>query len=622
MKVAVFDAETDGLVSTKIHCLCANVEGKELSTTNYERMKQFLTTYDILIGHNIQRFDIPQLEKVLGITIKAKLVDTLALSWYLEPKRVKHGLEFWGEEFGVAKPVITDWENQTIEDYLHRCGEDVKINTKLWDRFWKHLLRIYGTEEKAWKLIDYLEFKLDCAREQERSKWKIDLPFTQEKFEELTIAKEIKTAELGEAMPMVDVTAKRTKPAKPFKKDGTLSAAGTRWKELLERNNLPPTYSGVVEEVTGSKKPNPNSPDQIKSWLYSLGWVPATHKFDRNKKTGVTKNIPQISLPHGGGICESIKILYEKEPSLELLDGLAVISHRISILKGFLANVDDDGCIKAEIQGFTNTLRFKHKVAVNLPGIDKPYGKYIRGCLIAPEGYELCGSDQAALEDRTKQHFMWEYDPDYVRKQMAPGYCPHIDIASLAKYVTPEEEERHRTKSFLNDEDKKHILSMRKKAKPVNYGGVYGQMPEGLSRSSGMPLADAERLHRIYWERNWSVKSIAEAQVVKTVAGQKWLFNPVSELWYSLRKEKDRFSTLNQGTGTYCFDMWVMEIRRRRPQLTAQFHDEIVLCVKKGCRDQAVKLLKEAVQAVNNQLKLNRELDVDVQFGNKYSEIH
>ncbi|MGL5324960.1 MAG: hypothetical protein ACRC91_09600, partial [Aeromonas sp.] len=141
-------------------------------------------------------------------------------------------------------------------------------------------------------------------------------------------------------------------------------------------------------------------------------------------------------------------------------------------------------------------------------------------------------------------------------------------------------------------------------------------------RSAGISESEGVELVRIYWERNWAVKAIAEDQIVKEVNGQKWLFNPVSRLWYSLRAEKDRFSTLNQGTGVYCFDMWIKNFRTKRPQLTGQMHDEVVLCIKKGSRQKCIDLLKWAVQKVNKDLKLNRDLDVDVQFGDSYADIH
>ena len=132
----VFDLEGDGLLDTitKIHCVCYYdlVSGESGSLSNPADIIRLFDKVDVVIGHNIIRFDIPALEKVFGFTVKAKLVDTLALSWYLEPERLKHGLEEWGEEFGVPKPPIDDWVNLPLEEYIHRCEEDVKINTKLW----------------------------------------------------------------------------------------------------------------------------------------------------------------------------------------------------------------------------------------------------------------------------------------------------------------------------------------------------------------------------------------------------------------------------------------------------------------------------------------------------------
>ena len=123
------------------------------------------------------------------------------------------------------------------------------------------------------------------------------------------------------------------------------------------------------------------------------------------------------------------------------MEGLSILTHRISILNGCLGNIDEDGYIQARIQGLTNTLRFKHQVVVNLPGVDKPYGTDIRGCLIAPEGYELLGSDMCSLEDRTKQGFMKGYDPKYVEEMSAVDFDPHTGLAVFAGEITKEEEE-------------------------------------------------------------------------------------------------------------------------------------------------------------------------------------
>ena len=145
--MTVFDIETNGLLDVldKIHVLSyMGTDGQVHYMHDYDHMRTFFETADVLIGHNIIRFDIPAVEKVLGVKVKARLVDTLALSWYLNHDRPKHGLEGYGEDYGVPKPVIKDWDSLTPEDYAHRCNEDVKINTRLWVDLQNKLRRLYG----------------------------------------------------------------------------------------------------------------------------------------------------------------------------------------------------------------------------------------------------------------------------------------------------------------------------------------------------------------------------------------------------------------------------------------------------------------------------------------------
>lgn len=164
---------------------------------------------------------------------------------------------------------------------------------------------------------------------------------------------------------------------------------------------------------------------------------------------------------------------------------------------------------------------------------------------------------------------------------------------------------------------------------PVEQNGVYGAGPPKISKTAGISLEEATTLHSAYWSRNHSVKRVADSLTVKTVLGQKWLFNPVSRFWYSLRHEKDRFSTLNQGSGVFAFDSWVALCRSDRPDLDGQipkfigqFHDEIVLCIPRGYREIVTKWLRQKVEQLNDILKLNRSLDIGVEWGETYAEIH
>ena len=49
---------------------------------------------------------------------------------------------------------------------------------------------------------------------------------------------------------------------------------------------------------------------------------------------------------------------------------------------------------------------------------------------------------------------------------------------------------------------------------------------------------------------------------------------------------------------------------------------EVILTIKKGHREGCTKLLRDAIKKTNEQLNLNRELDIDVQYGNSYANIH
>jgi hypothetical protein len=614
--MVVFDCEGNGLNPDKFWCLSMRNANNEIkSTTSYKTMRKFLTTTDVLIGHNITRWDIPNLERVLDIKINAKLVDTLAISWYLYPSRVMHGLESWGVDLGVAKPAITDWDNLTIKEYVHRCEEDVQINGLLWDKMWKHLMLLYGSEEEVWRLLDYLSFKMSVAREQEEVKWKLDVDRAQKLLE--SFSKEIseKTEGLALAMPKVPQMASKSYPKKFYKLNGDVSAQGQKWLDLCKEQGLPLTNTEDIEYCKSLKEPNPGSHQQIKSWLYDLGWEPETFKYVRDKETGDVRKIEQINKPFGGGVCPSIKRLIGREPSLELLDGLSVLTHRLSIVKGFLSDVDEDGYVQAQVQGLTNTLRWKHRVCVNLPGIDKPYGADIRGCLVAPRGYKLCGSDMSSLEDRTKQHYMWSHDPEYVKEMMTDDFDPHLDLCVSGGLLTSRQVEDHKA-------GKADYSKQRKLGKASNYSCVYGAGGATVARAAGITEREGTKLVEAYWKRNWSVEAIAAEQRVKVLRGQKWLYNPVSKLWYSLRAEKDRFSTLNQGTGVWCFDTWVKYQREAGLVQVAQFHDETVNLVKEGDEIETKRKLRWAIDKTNEELSLNRELDIDIQFGYNYSEIH
>lgn len=654
MEYFIFDMETDGLIDTvtKIHCVCATkfINGEIIDTyifTDTESIKSFFSVEKTIVGHNIRRFDIPVLEKILNIKINLKFIDTLALSWYLYLNRNEHGLESWGVDFGIQKPPITDWSNLTVEEYIYRCSEDVKINTALFDIEMSYLMELYEHNlTGVMRLINYLMFKMDCAAEQEEIKWKLDIQKTEEGLAFLLDEQKEKFKVLQIIMPKVVKYKDAPRPKNIFKKDGELSEAGIRWMGYLKLFGYPDYHVGTLRVPTGEEElGNPGSHHQLKTWLFGLGWEPEVFKYSKNKKGEVSK-IPQINTSEG--ICDSVKRLYDDNPDLHHLEGYFVIRHRIGILEGFLENKDKNGRVIAAVQGFTNTLRFKHTIVVNLPVLFRAYGDRIRSCLVADEGYKLCGADISGVEEGTKHHYMMYYDPLYVKEQRQYGFDPHLDIAVQAKLISIDEMNWYKwqkkdeveegmnkkvfgplvpdhLKNMTIDESKvlkTKIAEIRDRSKKSNFAAVYGAGIPKIALTARIPISLSRIFYKAYWRRNHSVKKIANSCKIRTVGSQMWLHNPVSQFWYPLKLEKDKFSTLNQSTAVYVFDTWVRKVRSKGIKLCGQYHDELIAPVTIGNESRMQQTIKDSMDEANKELQMKIEFGISVQFGDRYSDIH
>ena len=649
-KILLFDIETDGLLDnlTKIHCLAYTelkiekgeiIESEIKSTSDVKKIQSIVNRAEAMLGHNIIQYDIPALKKLGLLNKKISAIDTLGLSWYTQNTREKHGLEQYGDEFKIPKPKIADWKNLTTEEYLNRCEMDVRINLQLFKNQFELLKKIYGKKEGVEKLINYISFKLDCIREQEENPLRIDLEKARENMDKLAKMRDEKFEVLKQHMTNVIHYKKISKPSKPYKKDGSLSAAGIKWFKLLKENNLPEDYEDEVEVIHKTEEPNPQSVTQLKDWLYFLGWKP--DKFTERPNTkGEINKVPQIY--DGEVICNSIRNMFEEYPYLENLDMIGKIKHRYGIFKSFLSMNKE--YVPSLIAGFTNTFRVKHvKPFANMPKVGTFFGAEIRGCIVTPENKLCCGSDCSALEDTTKQHYMYFFDPEYVKELRTEGFDPHLDVAVLSKLLTLEQAEEHK-------KGIKKYTAERNKAKTVNFSGVYGAGPATIAKNTGMSLKEARDLHKIYWERNKAVKLVSENLRVKIIfkngeienfkisdlmnipreyqkdfnndVESMWLFNPVSKLYLPFRKIKDAFSTCNQSTGVFLFDNWIREVRKRGVKISLQYHDEIMFYLNPEDKDKITKILLESMEVINKNIKLNVPLGCSIDFGKDYAEVH
>jgi hypothetical protein len=291
--------------------------------------------------------------------------------------------------------------------------------------------------------------------------------------------------------------------------------------------------------------------------------------------------IPQVRIDgkEGKELCESVSELAEQVPEISYLEEYSVIKHRLDTMKGILTRVDECGKVEASCHGYTNTLRLKHRAPlVNLPGANRKYAEPIRGCLIAPEGSVLLGSDLSSLENRVAHNFQLCHDPHYVETMMKEDFDPHLLVAVGAGFITEEDAQAYK-EDRLEGDDKIRVARARHVGKQTGYASVYGAGAAKIAQTAGIPLEEATKAHEGYWKVNWSVKTIASEQTVITDKLKRdWLINPINGLLYSVRGEKDYFSTLIQGTGSYLFDVWLKGILRKqyelwqRTTLSGQFH--------------------------------------------------
>ena len=376
-----------------------------------------------------------------------------------------------------------------------------------------------------------------------------------------------------------------------------------------------PIERAEIEVFDKWLEPNANSVQQIKDYLYSIGWQPIHFKKTISKE-GEIKKVPQINSEFvEGEVCESVKNLFRKAPFLENLNEMGILKHRIGLLKGIKKN-SVENTIKATANGLANTLRLKHLNVVNLPKPVKKYGDICRSIFIAPsEDYLICGADLSQLEDNTKRHFIYPLDPEYVKAQMSEGYDAHLEIAKLAGLLTEEQVEEHKSKKV--DHSEKRSL-----AKNVNFSATYGIGAKGLASNLKVTEKFAKNLLKTYWDRNWSIKDFASSLEVKEIDNQKWLKSPLSGFWLSLRAEKDRFSTCNQNAGVYVFDLWLAYLRQNGIIVRFQMHDEVMFILKKKDSQNIKEKVLDAIDKVNKKLNLNIKISCDIKFGDNYSKVH
>jgi DNA polymerase-1 len=253
----------------------------------------------------------------------------------------------------------------------------------------------------------------------------------------------------------------------------------------------------------------------------------------------------------------------------------------------------------------------------NIP-IRTEEGRRVRRAFVAEEGWLLVGVDYSQVELRVMAHV--SEDPALIRA-FQRGEDVHATTAAAVFGVPLEQVD----------------YDMRRIAKAVNFGLIYGQSAYGLSRQIGVSVNEAETFIRRYFDRFPRVKAYMERMkkeaiergYVETLLHRRRYFpelRPGSRASHNRRQAALRMAinTPIQGTAADIIKLAMLRLHRRlreedlRSRMILQVHDELVLEVPEEERAAVIPVICEAMQ---DAFDLKVPLSVDVEVGTNWEDM-
>lgn len=620
------DLETDGLFPhvTKIHCgVFYDTDSDTFTKFTPENVKDiptYLDTVKSLSMHNGVGFDFKVLKKVFNYTYTGVYIDTLLMSRLLWPdlenagyvkddgeyQGVKnpHGVESWGLRFGISKPEHEDWSVYTPE-MLHRCTEDVRIQTALWQHIAKTVrefaIRDSRTENRWQSIINMEQMAWGIIEKQADTGWMFDLQAAYQLEDELSTITKATEDRLIPLLPM-KVVRLTENPTKATVKNGSLSATAKQWLGSLGIENIAGDFCKVRFD-----KFNLGSSAQVKDYLLANGWEPSewNYKKDKHNKPVTDSNRQRIKTsPVSPSTSEEWEEIAHRlnKPEIALLAEYGKASHRLSSVRGLIKNVRSDHRIEARANTCsTNTGRMSHSVVVNIPKAKASvyYGKQMRSLFIAEEGRLLVGADASALEARCEAHYIYNYNP------AAADMLINGDIHTANAEV------------FGVDRDT---------AKSAKYAILYGCSPSKLSTVLKKPIGLAKGLYDEYWDANTASKMLKEDLEAEY---KKWGYIlAIDGRPLTIRYTHAILNSLLQSCGAIAMKIALciadndLKVAKIDAHSVGNFHDEMQYeCYPKDA-ETVGKILVEAIRKAGRYLRLNVPLDGEYKIGKSWAETH
>jgi DNA polymerase I len=396
----VFDLETDGLLEevTKIHCMVIkDTDSGEIYTYGphcdnpIHRGLEFLTIGDVIVGHNVIKFDIPVIQKLYPWfkVDTSKVFDTLVATRLIyadiketDNKLLKaeklpgklfgsHSLEAWGYRLGNYKGDYKGgWETFSQEMLAYNV-QDVEVTHSL---FTQIVEQNYSTQA-----LDLEHRVAWLMAQQERNGFHFDMQKASVLLSKLVQRRGELERELKEYFGSWEVRLPDFVPARDN-------------KTLGYKKGVPVKKVKTVEF-------NPSSRDHIADRLINLyGWKP-------------------VDFTEGGKPMVDEVVLSKLDyPPCKQLTEYLLVQKRISQL-----NEGGQAWMKCErkgkIHGSVNpngavTGRATHSYpnVSQVPSSGSPYGHECRELFTVPSGWHLVGADASGLELRCLAHFMAKWD--------------------------------------------------------------------------------------------------------------------------------------------------------------------------------------------------------------------
>ena len=345
---------------------------------------------------------------------------------------------------------------------------------------------------------------------------------------------------------------------------------------------------------------NINSPKQLGEILFDKLKLPGTKK----NKNGYATDI------------DVLKKLTEYPIINKILEYRALAKLYSTYIDGIISTIREDGKIHTiYTQTLTRTGRLS-SIEPNLQNIPmrSEYGRLIRKAFIPEENSVILSSDYSQIELRVFAHLSGVNDLINAFKE---GVDIHTKTAMDIFKVPMEGVTKN----------------MRRQAKAVNFGILYGISSYGLAEDIGISVKEAKEFINKYFETYPGVKDYMDKEIdeakrngyVKTIMNRKRVIEELKSSNYMVRSMGERMAlnTPVQGSASDILKKAMVEINNIfekeniKSKMLLQVHDELIFNVY---NDEIDKVKDIVYNTMTKVFELKVPLDVDIELGNNWYE--